>query len=106
MIKVKKGIKFDNKWADWCTYRNFKAMYTEVYEEMVSGRVAHKLDAPVWLNKRGEILELEGKSFSLKTEYLLHHPRKLIFVDKVGSNTLQTKDGNYGGEKFIIPNDI
>jgi len=65
-----------------------------------------KLNALVWLNKRGNIVELEGESFGLKTEYLLHHPSKLIFVDKVGSNTSQTKDGNCGGEKFFVPNDI
>jgi len=81
-------------------------MYAEVYEEIVSGRISHNLDAPVWLNKRGEIVELESESFGLKTEYVLHHPSKLIFVDEVGSNTLQTKDGNCRGEKFIIPNDI
>ena len=105
-IEVKKDMKFDNKWADWCTYRNFKTMYTEVYEEAVSGRIVHKLDAPVWLNKRGEIVELEGELSGLKTEYLLHHPSKLMFVDKVGSNTSQAKDGNCRGKKFITPNDI
>ena len=66
-IKAKKGVKFDNKRADWCTYGNFKTMYAEVYEEMVSGRIAHKLNAPVWLNKWGEIVELENESFGLKT---------------------------------------
>ena len=103
---MKKGVKFDNKWADWCTYGNFKTMYAEVYEEMVSGRIAHKINAPVWLNKRGEIVELESEAFGLKTDYMLCHPSKFIFVDEVGSNTSQTKDGNCRGEKFIVPNDI
>ena len=81
-------------------------MYTEVYQQMVSSGIAHKLDTPVRLNKNSKIVELEEEAFGLKTEYLLHHPSKLIFIDEVGSNTSQTKDGNYRGKKFIVPNDI
>jgi hypothetical protein len=29
-------------------------------------------------------------------------PDKLLFVDEVGSNTSQAKDGNFGGETFFM----
>ena len=52
-------------------------------------------------NRKGEIVTNVEDSFELPTMYKLLHPEKLIFVDKVGSNTSQTKDGNVGGEKFL-----
>ena len=102
-IKVKRGVKFNNKQSDWCTYSNFKIMYDVVYTKMVAAGIAAKLATPVMLNKTGKIVELEEESFSLKTHYMQLHPNKLVFVDEVGSNTSQTKDGHCGGEKFLVP---
>jgi len=105
-INAKKGVKFNSKQADWCTHQNLQMMYTEVYQQMVSSGIAHKLNTPVWLNNNSKIVELEEEAFGLKTEYLLCHLSKLIFTDEVRSNTSQTKDGNCGGKKFVVPNDV
>jgi len=101
VITTKKGVKFDSKRADWCTYKNFEVMYQEVYEQMVECGVATKLDDEVWFNKAGDIVDDETDAFGLKSRYFLLHPSKVIFVDEVGNNTSQSNDGNVGGEKFI-----
>jgi len=101
LIKAKKGVKFDSKRADWCTYQNFQLMYDEVYEAMVAAGIASKFDDPAWFDKLGNIVEDEENCFGLKSKYYLLRPDKLLFVDEVGSNTSQAKDGNIGGEKFL-----
>ena len=58
-VKAKKGLKFDCKRADWCTYPNFELMYNETYKEMVKGGIAEELDEQVWLNKEGHIVATE-----------------------------------------------
>ena len=100
-VKAKKGVKFDGKRADWCTLRNFEQMYRDVYEEMAKMGIKEKLDEEVWLNKSGDVVANEEGALGMKTKYILKHPNKLIFVDEVGSNTSQAKDGQKGGEKVL-----
>ena len=100
-VKAKKGVKFDYKRANWCTYPNFELMYIETYKEMVKGGIAEELDEEVWLNKEGHTVATEEESFGMKTKYMLKHPGKLLFVDEVGSNTSQAKYGQIGGEKLL-----
>jgi len=76
-------------------------MYTEVYEEMVKGGIANKLNFSVKMNKEGLIVEHTHEQFGLDTKYDLIRQDKLLFVDEVGSNTSQTKDGNIGGQKLL-----
>jgi hypothetical protein len=97
LFKARKGIKFDSKRADWCTYQNVQLMYEEVYEVIVLGGIASKLDTPVWFDKCGSILEQEMEAFGLTSKYYLQKPDELLFIDKVGSNTSQAKDGYIGG---------
>ncbi len=89
LVKAKKGVKFDSKRADWCTYQNFELMYNEVYEAMVEAGIASKLDTPTWFDKSGNIVEEEGDAFGLQSKYILLRPDLLLFVDEVGSNTTQ-----------------
>ena len=86
-VTSKKAVKFDSKRADWCTYQNFETMYTEVYEEMVKGGIANKLNSSVKLSKEGLIVEHTHEQFGLDTKYDLIRKDKLLFVDEVGSNT-------------------
>jgi hypothetical protein len=105
--KAKKGVKFDSKRADWCTYLNFEAMYNDIYNEMSLNGIARKLDNTVKLNKDGDIVEHAHEAFALPTRYDLIRPDRLVFVDKVGSNTSQLKDGsNVGGELFLCSVDV
>jgi hypothetical protein len=47
------------------------------------------------------VVELEEQAFGLKSPYELIHPDWLLFVDEVGSNTSQAKDGNVGGQFYL-----
>jgi len=100
LISSKKAVKFDTKRAEWCTYLNMKEMYDEVYTSLVDSGLAIKHDVPVWRNDAGEVVNKEN-SVGCESKYELVHPNLLLFVDEVGSNTSQAKDGNVGGEKFL-----
>jgi hypothetical protein len=45
------------------------------------------------------------QAVGLQSEYELIHPEWLVFVDEVGSNTSQTKDGHVGGETYLCAAD-
>jgi len=70
-IKARKGIRFDDKRADWCTHIYFKSMYKEVYREMVAGGITMKLHTPAWLISVGKIIESKEEAFSMKTKCCL-----------------------------------
>jgi hypothetical protein len=74
-------------------------MYDHIYEAMVEHGIVSKCDTKVKFDKAGEIMEFPDDAFGLPMQYLLQRSDKLIFVDKVGSNTCTTKDGLVGGEK-------
>ena len=101
LIRSKRGVKFEAKRAEWCTYDNFVQMYEEVYKQMVACGIASKVDRKVHVDKSGNIVEFEADGYGLPTQYLMQRPDKMLFVDEVGSNTSTTKDGNVGGEKFL-----
>jgi hypothetical protein len=50
----------------------------------------------------GAITDYPTKSFGRKTKYLLTRQALLFFVDEVGSNTSQKKDGNVGEQTFVV----
>jgi hypothetical protein len=50
----------------------------------------------------GTITDDPTQSFGRKTKHLLTRPELLFFVDEVGSNTSQKKDGNVGGQTFVV----
>ena len=72
--QAKKGVKFDSKRADWCTYQNFEAMYADIYKEMVMGKIAEELEQEVWFDKEGGVVETEEEAFGLQTKYKLTRP--------------------------------
>jgi hypothetical protein len=98
LIRSKKAVKFDTKRAEWCTYLNMEEMYNEVYASLVGAGLAVKHDEPVWRNEAGDVTS-ETNAVGCESQFELIHPSWLVFVDEVGSNTLQAKDGSIGGEK-------
>ena len=66
-LTAKKGVKYDSKRADWCTYRTFKEMYDDLYEQMVETGIAVKLDQAVLRNKEGQIVDNTDKAFGMET---------------------------------------
>jgi len=101
LIRQKKAVKFENKRAQWCNYLNMEEMYQEIYQNLCSARIACKHSEAVWRNKDGEVVEQQEQAFGCKSEYELIHPDHLIFVDEVGSNTSQAKDGQVGGQTYL-----
>ena len=73
---------------------------------MVAREIAAKLDMVVWLDKAGNIVKTEKQAFGQKLKNILLHPNKLLFIDEVGSNTSQAKDGHCGGKKFLVPSQL
>ena len=47
LVKAKKGVKFNSKRSNWCTYLYFEAMDDDVYNEMPLNGIARKLDNTV-----------------------------------------------------------
>ncbi len=72
----------------------------EVYSHLAESGLAVKHPEPVWRNLDGEIVD-ENQALGLKSEYELIHPELVVFVDEVGSNTSQTKDGQVGCETYL-----
>jgi hypothetical protein len=105
LIRAKRAVKFDTKRAEWCTYQNIQEMYDEVYSHLVSTGLAIKHDKPVWRNEAGEVVSCEIDAFGMKSAYELIHPEWLVFVDEVGSNTSQSKDGAIGGQTYLCTKD-
>jgi len=105
LIRAKKAVKFDTKRAEWCTYLNLEEMYDEVYSHLVSTNLAVKHEEAVWRNEAGDVVFCEKEAMGLKSPYELIHPGWLVFVDEVGSNTSQAKDGAIGGQTYLCSRD-
>jgi hypothetical protein len=83
--------------------QNFETMHHHVYSAMVDSKVAIQLEEEVWVKLDGTITQHEEESTGRKMKYLLTHPELIFFfVDEVGSNTSQRRDGNVGGQKYIV----
>jgi hypothetical protein len=80
-------------------------MYEEVYTALVASGLAVKHETSYCRNDGGEIVELENDAFGCQSSYELIHPDWLVFVDDVGNNTSQAKDGNVGGQTFLCGKD-
>jgi hypothetical protein len=80
-------------------------MYNEVYSHLVTSGLAVKHAEPVWRNETGDVVPCEKDAFGLKSAYELIHPEWLVFVDEVGSNTSQAKDGAVGGQTYLCTKD-
>jgi hypothetical protein len=101
LITAKKTVKFENKRAEWCNYLNMKEMYQEMYQNLCSAGIACEHSEPVWRDANGKVVEKKEEAFGCKSEFELIHPDHLIFVDEVGSNASQTKDGQVGGQTYL-----
>ena len=97
-VKAKKRMNSIASWPIDVHMQTLNSCITsKTYKEMVKGGIAEELDEEVWLNKEGHTVATEEESFGMKTKYMLKHPGKLLFVDEVGNNTSQAKDGQMRG---------
>jgi hypothetical protein len=95
-------VRFDSKRDDWCRLENFEHVYNGVYEKLADTGISEVLYDKVWLDIHGDIVQTEAESYGQKTNYLLKHPEKLIFVDEVDKNVSQKGDSNAWGQKFMV----
>jgi hypothetical protein len=96
----------DHQRKSWFTFVNFFKMYDNVYEAMVSCRVAKKLDHETMFDIDGNVIDNVDPMFGFPTKYQLLKPERCLFVDETGCNTNQTEDGYVGGELFVFPKDM
>jgi hypothetical protein len=101
----KKTVNFDSKRADWYNYLNMQEMYQEIYKSLCSAGIACEHPEAQWRDKNGEVVETEEQAFGCKSQYELIHLGHLIFVDEVGNNTSQAKDGQVGGQTYLCSKD-
>jgi hypothetical protein len=101
LIQSKKAVKFDVKRAEWCNYTNMLEMYNEIYKDFCSAGGACEHPEPAWRNENVDIVEKEEEAFGCKSQFELIHPEWVLFIDECGSNTLQTKDGQVGGQTYL-----
>jgi hypothetical protein len=66
LFRSEKGVKVDNKRAEWCNYLNIKEMYDDIYNNLcLAGHAVQHLE-PVCRDESGNIVESEEKAFVLK----------------------------------------
>jgi hypothetical protein len=80
-------------------YKSLNEMYDNVYDCMEKTGIARKLDTPLLMNRRGEIVT--NDSFGLPVEHELLHPERLLFLDETGYSTSKKTDGQLGGSSDI-----
>ena len=101
-IKQKKAVRFDANREDWCHVENFQTMYDHVYSAMVKSKVAIELETKVMVKLDGTITDNAEESTGRKTKFILTHPELVFFVDEVGSNTSQRRDGNVRRQQYVV----
>jgi hypothetical protein len=106
VISCKKAVRFDSKRDDWCHLEKNQDMHDGVYDKLAEAGVVQVLENEVWLDINGNIVENEAEAYGRKTEYLLRHPEKLLFVDEVCENIPQKGDVNNGCQKFMVTTDM
>ncbi len=99
-IVTQQGEKFAVHQTDWTTFDNIKQMYDVIYDKMVDAKIAAKIDSPVFMNQRGELVD-ELNRFGLKVDTKLTYPEYCLFANETGCNTSMNKDGHVAGTKYI-----
>ena len=72
-------------------------MYNRFAEEMEYAKVGEKILEPVWMDRDGNPVDGESKSFGCGVSHKIVRPDIMFCLDKVGSNTSQKGDGAVGG---------
>jgi len=68
-------------------------MYLHTYDELVKAGVAIEVTDEEYLDVHGNVVgEFDETRLGNKTKFCMIHPRYLLFVDEVGSNTNAEKD--------------
>jgi hypothetical protein len=101
-LRSKRGRRFELNRERWQTYTNFSKMYQDHEAEMIDAGIAEELPNAVWMDKKGNIVSDEKKSYGCKVHTKLTRPDMCIVMDEVGCNTSQLHDGHVGGTRFVV----
>ena len=101
VLESNKGRRFEAMRTKWLLFRNFLNMYLDIERVMIDARVAHKLDTPVWVDKKGEVVENVEDSFGCQVHTTLTLPQCCIVMDEVGGDLNMLNDGHEGGTKYV-----
>ncbi len=63
-----------------------------------------KHDDAIWWNAAKDVV-FENESVGCQSVYEMIQAEWLVFIDEVGSNTSQTKDGGVGGQTYLCMKD-
>jgi len=103
-IVNKRGEKFASSRADWSTYTNFEKMHDQIYNVMKQAGLTNDFNTLVLMDHCGNIVlddDNNAAAFGHPVSQKLIHPDHLLFMDEMGLNTNQKKDGHIGGELFL-----
>ena len=103
LLESKKGQKYACNRADGSSYVSLEKMYDDRYDSIIRSGNGKKLDVPVLMDMRGNIVTDESLAFGLPVDVELTHPENVFFVDETGENTIQKNDGPYAGQKVLVP---
>ena len=95
-IVKRKGEKFELERFNWTTYHNFAKMYKHFGNEMEYAMVAKTLPGSVWMDSNGNTVNNKKGSFSCKVVHTVSHPIIILYIDEIGSDTSQKRDGAVG----------
>jgi len=95
-----RGHKYELDRSNWTTYQNFRQMYSCIEDALIECGVAIKLDKPVWMDSKGDIVSKEDAD-GMKVAIKIIRPELCLVADKTGMNTCQRGDGRNGGQRKI-----
>jgi hypothetical protein len=59
----------------------------------------------VYRDNDNNVVETQAEAYR-QTQYSILHPEYLVMVNEVGENISEKRDGNIGGQKFVVVNDM
>ena len=94
IITNKTVVKFGTKRSEWVTAKNFEIMYNGCYSAFIDTKIATKGVHSVYLDQYGRDVQHDSISWLGQTiQFILAHPKYLLFVDECGSNINTEKGG-------------
>lgn len=71
------------------------------FRNLCSAGIVFEHSKELWRDKNGEFIEIEEQPIFYRVNNELLIPDHLNIVNKIGSNTTQSKDGQVGGQAYL-----
>ena len=101
VLETIRGERIESSRANWEKLPFIVQMYDIIYSKMVDARVVTSIEE-FFTNKTGEIVS-KGEKYGRGNDIKITYPKNIyIFMDEIGRNTSQKKDGHNAGERKIV----